>query len=214
MRLRLSSGAAFCLFSAGVACAADPQVTLLMGGDVQWSLTLRPPSVLLGEADPKDKDWRAIPHSDPEAMSAHDKIAIRFNLKFASDEEMLNYPMKRLAPTLHAADFAFFNLETPLSDTARMEGEARTPAGFAKALRAAGASVVTVGNNHSFDTGVAGFLDTLRALDDAKLLHVGGGRDLADGRKPVILEKNGIRIGLLGYAQFSNMNEPAFAAPG
>ncbi len=30
----------------------------------------------------------------------------------------------------------------------------------------------------------------------------------------MILEKNGIRIGLLGYAQFSNMNEPAFAAPG
>ncbi len=142
MRLRLSSAAAFCLFSAGVACAADPQVTLLMGGDVQWSLTLRPPSIVLGEADPKDKEWRAIPHSDPEAMSAHDKIAIRFNLKFASDEEMLNYPMKRLAPTLHAADFAFFNLETPLSDTARMEGEARTPAGFAKALRAAGAKAL------------------------------------------------------------------------
>jgi hypothetical protein len=39
-------------------------------------------------------------------MSAHDKIAIRFNLKFASDAEMPNYPMKLLAPTLHAADFA------------------------------------------------------------------------------------------------------------
>jgi hypothetical protein len=43
-----------------------------------------------------------------------------------------------------------------------------------------------------------GFLDTLRALSLAGIGHVGGGMDLADGRKPVIVERNGIKIGILG----------------
>src|SRR6516164_8998256 len=55
----------------------------------------------------------------------------------------------------------------------------------------------------TFDAEERGFLDTLRALSLAGIAHVGGGLDLADARKPVIVERNGIKLGFLGYTQFN-----------
>jgi len=201
------------------------QVTLLVGGDVQWSLYLRPPTVLFTMPDPNDPDWRASPYLNqgpskaayqalqPDAPKPESKHkSIDYGLHFASTEESVNYPLARLAPTFHAADLVFLNLETPLSDTAPMDGLSRTPEAFAEALTRAGVSLVTIANNHTFDTQNAGFLDTMRSLSAAKLPYIGGGHNLAEARKPVILTRNGIRIGFLGYAQFSNMGEPAFAA--
>jgi poly-gamma-glutamate synthesis protein (capsule biosynthesis protein) len=81
-------------------------------------------------------------------------------------------------------------------------------------MRAAGISVVNIANNHTFDAEERGFLDTLRALSLAGIGHVGGGMDLADARKPVIVERNSIKIGILGYTQFNNFGESVFAAEG
>jgi hypothetical protein len=217
----------FCLVLIAAAQTQKPpsQAILVMGGDVQWSLTLRPATVLFGNDEPPDENWRPSPYlnagpskaeyeqlGDKPKAPNHDDIAIRYGLHFSSDEEMLRYPFQKLVPTLRAADFVFFNLETPLSDTAPMMGEARTPEQFAAALRWAGASVVTIANNHTFDTEQQGFLDTMRSLSRAGLPYIGGGRNLDEARKPVILEHQGIKIGFIGYAQFSNMGEPAFAA--
>src|SRR5205823_4554525 len=73
----------------------------------------------------------------------------------------------------------------------------RTPAKFAKVMRSSGISLVNLANNHTFDAEERGFLDTLRALSSAGIAHVGGGNDLAEARKPVILTRNGIKIGFL-----------------
>jgi poly-gamma-glutamate capsule biosynthesis protein CapA/YwtB (metallophosphatase superfamily) len=215
------------LFFALHAQAQQPEksVTLLVGGDVQWSLFVRPPTVLFTSPDPADPDWRATPYLNQgpskaaflalqpgrtEPLSKHQRID--YGLHFASTQESVDYPLARLASTFHSADMVFLNLETPLSDTARMDGLSRTPEAFASALSRAGVSLVTIANNHTFDTENTGFLDTLRSLSAARLPFIGGGHNLAEARKPVILIRNGIRIGFLGYAQFSNMGEPAFAA--
>jgi poly-gamma-glutamate synthesis protein (capsule biosynthesis protein) len=129
--------------------------------------------------------------------------------QFSSEEAL-----QRLKPVLHAADLVFFNLETPLSDHARLDGINRTPESFAATLRSVGTTLVSVANNHTFDTEEQGFLDTLRSLSSAGVRYIGGGDDLARARKPVILERNGIKLGFLGYSQFSNMGEAAFAADG
>ncbi len=205
--------------------APEKQATLLVGGDVQWSLTLRPPTVLFTTPDPNDPDWRASPYLNqgssraafealqPTSTKLESKHkSIDYGLHFSSTEESVNYPLAKLIPTFKAADLVFLNLETPLSDTAPMDGLSRTPEAFASALSQAGVSLVTIANNHTFDTQNQGFLDTMRALSAASVPYIGGGHDLAEARKPIILTRNGIRIGFLGYAQFSNMGEPAFAA--
>src|SRR6202011_215331 len=81
-------------------------------------------------------------------------------------------------------------------------------------MRDAGIGLVSLANNHTFDAEERGFLDTLRALSLAGVAHVGGGMDLADARKPVIVERNGIKLGFLGYTQFNNIGESTFAAAG
>lgn len=206
---------------------ADSTMTLLVGGDVQWSLYLRPPTVLFTTPDPKDEDWRAVPYlnqgaskaawqslqaSSEKSESKHKSI--EYGLHFGSERESVDYPLKKLAPLFHTADLVFLNLETPLSDTAQMAGLSRTPEAFAGALSRAGVGLVNIANNHTDDAQTQGFFDTMRSLSAADLPFVGGGKNLADARKPVILERQDVRIGFLGYSQFSNMGEPAFASEG
>src|SRR5262249_4021530 len=100
------------------------------------------------------------------------------------------------------------------SDHGRQVGLNRTPERFAISMRDAGIGLVNLANNHTFDAEERGFLDTLRALSLAGIAHVGGGMDLADARKPVIVERNGIKLGFLGYTQFTNIGESSFAADG
>ena len=133
---------------------------------------------------------------------------------YSTDDALLNHPLQRLAPIFHGADLVMVNCEGALSDHGRQVGSNKTPERFAISMRSAGIGLVNLANNHTFDAEERGFLDTLRALSLAGIAHVGGGLDLADARKPVIVERNGIKLGFLGYTQFNNMGESAFAADG
>jgi len=163
----------------------------------------------VAEADPSDPDWRPLPHVNHDDI--HNNKTYSYNLHFDNQTDEMRYPLQKLAPLFRSSDIVFVNLETPLSDTARPVGDYLTPTAFAGALKWAGVTAVSVANNHTFDAEQAGFLDTLHTLTAAGLGYVGGGRDLAEARRPLILERNGIRIGILGYSQFNNAGVSAFA---
>jgi poly-gamma-glutamate synthesis protein (capsule biosynthesis protein) len=148
------------------------------------------------------------------ANSSKSPAGQEYTQDYSSNEELLNYPLKRLTPTFQAADLVFVNCEGALSDHGRHVGSNQTPEKFAKTMKASGISIVNTANNHTFDAEERGFLDTLRVLDSTGIAHVGGGRDLADARKPVILERNGIKLGFISYTQFNNFGESSFAAEG
>ena len=250
------SGAAL-LLSAALALpgkpafAADNQVTFIFGGDVEWALNARPPTVRYRIADPtaygkvvygrrdvRDQvtgDWPPIPYVDqgqsgaylkslglkgPSDASTAESLSYpllehdEYTKDYSTDDALLNHPLQRLAPIFHGADLVMVNCEGALSDHGRQVGLNKTPERFAIAMRDAGIGVVNLANNHTFDAEERGFLDTLRALSLAGIGHVGGGMDLADARKPVIVERNGIKIGILGYTQFNNFGESVFAADG
>jgi poly-gamma-glutamate capsule biosynthesis protein CapA/YwtB (metallophosphatase superfamily) len=233
------------------AFAADNQVVLIFGGDVEWALNARPPTVryrvtdpsaygkvVYGRRDVRDQvtgDWPPIPYVDqgesgaflkslglkgPSDASTAESLSYplldreEYSKDYSSDDALLNYPLQRLAPIFHGADLAMVNNEGALSDHGRQVGLNRTPERFAIAMRNAGIGLVNLANNHTFDAEERGFLDTLRALDLAGIGHVGGGLDLADARKPVIVARNGIKLGFLGYTQFTNIGESSFAADG
>jgi poly-gamma-glutamate synthesis protein (capsule biosynthesis protein) len=50
------------------------------------------------------------------------------------------------------------------------------------------------------DFGEESFFDTLDLLEAKDVPYTGAGRNLAAARKPVVLERNGLRIGLLAYS--------------
>lgn len=61
---------------------------------------------------------------------------------------------------------------------------------------------LSIANNHSGDYGPAAFSEMLTFLDAHNIGRFGGGHNLAEAHMPFIIEKNGIRIALLGYSEF------------
>lgn len=72
------------------------------------------------------------------------------------------------------------------------------PAGLA-ALADAGFHVVTLAGNHVYDAGEIGVADTIAHARAAGLATAGAGPDLGSARRPVVLDRGGVRIGVLSY---------------
>jgi poly-gamma-glutamate synthesis protein (capsule biosynthesis protein) len=68
------------------------------------------------------------------------------------------------------------------------------------ALEEAGFDVVNIANNHIGDWGATAFADTLDNLVSGGLKYIGGGWDKKEATTPVIIEKNDISIGFLGFS--------------
>jgi len=61
---------------------------------------------------------------------------------------------------------------------------------------------VSLANNHTGDYGKAAFAEMLSRLQQAGLPYFGGGMDWREAHKPLIIERNGLKIALLGYNEF------------
>ncbi|MYN14171.1 CapA family protein [Pusillimonas sp. TS35] len=76
-------------------------------------------------------------------------------------------------------------------------------------------TAVSVANNHAGDFGPAAFTQMLDLLDAKKLSYFGGGRNLTEAHAPLIIERKGLRIALLGYSEvFPRSFEANYDAPG
>lgn len=66
-----------------------------------------------------------------------------------------------------------------------------------KILEEMGTDLVSLANNHIYDYGEEGMLDTLEYLDEAEIPYVGGGRNLEEAARPVYYIVNGVKIGFV-----------------
>ena len=108
------------------------------------------------------------------------------------------------ADTMKAAHVAFVNLEGVLLDSGKSHKcpdedstscyAFRSPVRFAQNLVAAGVDVVSFANNHANDFGPRGRTSTVSTLDAAGI-KVAGPLD-----RQVIIEAEGVRVGVLGFA--------------
>jgi len=122
------------------------------------------------------------------------------------------YPFRNAGPLLTGADLVFVNLESPLTDQG---GETRHPTdGYrfcgppagAMSLAMAGIDLVAGANNHAYDYGRRGLLETLSSLDRSAVDVVGLNEGAGSVQDPVILTANGLRIGVVAYTEFVNMS--------
>jgi poly-gamma-glutamate synthesis protein (capsule biosynthesis protein) len=109
-----------------------------------------------------------------------------------------------VAPLLAAPDLLLANLEGPVAP--RGGGPAgpyvfNVPAEAIWALREAGFDVLAVTNNHAFDQGRAGFLETLQHLRAVGIAAAGAG-PVPDEAGPLRLRAGGVHIALLAYASY------------
>jgi len=114
-----------------------------------------------------------------------------------------------VADVFRQADYGFVNLETPV---APMHSKGSKPFQFdapialLQSLKFSGVKIVSFANNHVFDQGHVGFFESLDHLREQGLLFTGAGADAEQAWKPVIVEKNGIKVGWLGMTRWLNGN--------
>ncbi|MEZ4103554.1 MAG: CapA family protein [Candidatus Paceibacterota bacterium] len=99
-------------------------------------------------------------------------------------------------------DITFANLEGPVSDVGNNVGSKfsfRMEEKTLEALVRASFDIVSFANNHVGDWNVAAFKDTLTNLEAKQIPFVGAGENTADASEVKIIEKNGVRVGFLGF---------------
>ena len=113
-------------------------------------------------------------------------------------------PFKPFAAILDQADLRVANLECVVARSGRADDKPYTFRADPRVLPLLQRHLdaVSLANNHSGDFGRVAFAEMLDRLTGAGLPFFGGGRDLAQAHAPLILERRGLRIALLGYNEF------------
>jgi len=112
-------------------------------------------------------------------------------------------PFENVASLLRQADISFCNLETSLSEEGTASPKRHviaTPSESVELIRETGFHLVNVANNHILDRGEACCERMIRLLK-SKGIEVLGLQQSGQS-KPIIISRNGIKFGFLGYADY------------
>jgi len=115
----------------------------------------------------------------------------------------------QVSDVFERADFGFVNMETPVAPE---HTHGTKPFMFdalpelITGLKQSGVKIVSFANNHVFDQGQPGFAETREHLREQGMLFAGSGDTAALAWQPVIVEKNGIKVGFLGMTRWLNGN--------
>jgi hypothetical protein len=100
------------------------------------------------------------------------------------------------------ADLAIANFENPAPDVWRFHQHGTSfsaePAKI-EGLANAGIDWVSLANNHIRDAGGNGIIQTRKHLAEWGIAFGGAGKDLAEARKPTLLEAGGVKVAILAY---------------
>jgi poly-gamma-glutamate synthesis protein (capsule biosynthesis protein) len=103
---------------------------------------------------------------------------------------------------LGGADATIVNLESPVTTRGKRVTKPfnfRMNPRFLSALTGGGIDIVSIANNHIYDYGPRGLLDTISYLDSVGVRHVGAGRNSLEAYRPVIDTIRGREVAFLAY---------------
>lgn len=106
-----------------------------------------------------------------------------------------------LLPLFHSNDLNLINLEAALTKSEHVVPKVfnfKADPEKVQTLIEAKVDVVNLANNHVLDFGEEGLHETLATLKKAKIHCVGAGKNAAEAQAPVILERKGVKIGIIG----------------
>jgi poly-gamma-glutamate synthesis protein (capsule biosynthesis protein) len=118
------------------------------------------------------------------------------------------FPFREVLDTLATADLLFGNLESPIApDSHEVESKGikfTAPLLAATSLARAGFTIVSTANNHAWDGGERGVVQTMHRLSERGVRFVGSGFGRSMAEQPVILERKGWRIGFFAVTRAWN----------
>lgn len=119
---------------------------------------------------------------------------------------------QRVAAVLAEADLVFAQNERHISDRVPpVTGDMveLAPVAHAKGLATSGIDVVSWASNHSMDFGPDFMLETAGHLQDLGFEVIGVGHNEDEARRPLVVERHGLRIGFLAYCSVLRPGEEA-----
>lgn len=140
--------------------------------------------------------------------------AAGLSLVFAGDTALDNAPgaligrggdlLAKVAHLFQGADIRLVNLECVVSTIGSPGDKVFTFRAHPRVLPVLRRHVdaVTLANNHSGDYGREAFADMLGLLERHGIAQAGGGWNLAQAHRPLLIERQGLRLALLSYNEF------------
>jgi poly-gamma-glutamate synthesis protein (capsule biosynthesis protein) len=103
---------------------------------------------------------------------------------------------------LEGADVVVANLEAPITDAAQVREDKRSNFRTSPEILGLFDSrfVLGLANNHILDYGKRGLVETIEALDECGIPHVGAGRNLKEAGQPALVDVDGLRLAVLSAA--------------
>lgn len=101
---------------------------------------------------------------------------------------------------LKDTDYVVANVEAPVTDGGITSKNSLVHANSPECiptLKNINAIIWNLANNHTMDCGEEGLIDTLRLAKENGIQTIGAGRNIEEASKPLFLEKNGVKVGLL-----------------
>jgi poly-gamma-glutamate synthesis protein (capsule biosynthesis protein) len=128
------------------------------------------------------------------------------------EQKGYDYPAAEVGPVLAKADITHISNEIPFMEGCQVNASENnlllcSKPEYLEALRAVGVDIVGLTGNHLNDFGKDANLWSLQFYRDEELPTYGGGANLEESLKPLLVEHNGNRLVFLGANQFG----PEFA---
>ncbi|MBQ7340648.1 MAG: CapA family protein [Oscillospiraceae bacterium] len=118
-------------------------------------------------------DVQTLFHDVPQEFAKSDRVVVNLECALTDGGEKIT----KIGPNLKA---------TPKS---------------AEVLAAVGVTDCSISNNHIFDWGTEGALDTIKAVEAAGMNYTGFGMNELDSRKNLIIEKDGIKVAVISVCE-------------
>ena len=120
-------------------------------------------------------------------------------------ENNVEYLFTDVLPLMRGADITVFNLECALTNSEnrikKFGPHIKASPMCANALKLAGVTDLAISNNHVFDFGIEGLMETTNALNNSGLNYMGIGKNDTESRKPYYVEKCGVKIAFINVCE-------------
>lgn len=149
-------------------------------------------------------------------------ILLAENVGKKIDNFGINYPFERVKAVFSESDFTLGNLESSVAACGTaIKGKEYTFRADPKVLQGlkwSGINIVSVANNHVLDFGTDAFLETIKNLESSEINYIGGGENIDEAFKPVIVKKNDKKVAIFGASRvipyvwwYAGENKPGVA---
>lgn len=140
-----------------------------------------------------------------QLLIAGDLVPTKSNIDLFNKANTSTLIGEKLLSLWNSADERILNLEVPLTDKKNYIDKCgpnlMAPISTISGIKALNPTLLTLANNHIFDQGERGLKSTKVILSKNKIPFVGVGDNIFEAKKPYIIQKKGLKIGVYACAE-------------